>query len=213
MNAEFEDSTTSPTRQSPGEWRRALRADMRARRMALSAEDCRLLSARIVAYLTTDLPPRVGSVVGFCWPIQNEPDVRPALAYWRDLGVRGVLPVVTAPDSPLKFRAWTPETPMMDDVHGIPTPSSGEWLTPDILILPLNAFDAAGYRLGYGGGYFDRTLASLRPRPLSVGVGYEINRVASIRPQPHDQPLDWVVTEQGVFRGTALAASGAIRSR
>lgn len=206
MNTDFEDSTSGLRRQSPAEWRRALRADMRARRLALSAEECRLLSARIVAYLTSDLPPRVGEIVGFCWPIQNEPDIRPALAYWRDLGVRGALPVVSTAGSPLKFRAWTPETPLVNDLHGIPTPAAGEWLTPDRLIVPLNAFDAAGYRLGYGGGYFDRTLASLNPRPLSIGVGYELNRVASIRPQSHDQPLDWLVTERGVF-----PAAGSVR--
>lgn len=196
MNADFEDNTGHSDRQLQ---RRALRAEMLARRSALTAEECRLLSARIVAHLTMDLPPRVGSVIGFCWPIRNEPDVRPALGYWRDLGVRGALPVVVAPESPLRFRAWTPDTPMMTDIHGIPTSGEGEWLTPDVLLLPLNAFDAAGYRLGYGGGYFDRTLAALTPRPLCIGVGFEINRVASIHPESHDQPMDWIVTELGVF--------------
>ena len=66
--------------------------------------------------------------------------------------------------------------------------------------MPLNGFDAAGYRLGYGGGYFDRTLAALSPRPLAVGVGFEVNRLPSIRPESHDQRLDWIVTEAGAFR-------------
>ena len=77
---------------------------------------------------------------------------------------------------------------------------AGAWLVPDLILLPLNGFDAAGYRLGYGGGYFDRTLAALLPRPLAIGVGFEINRLDSIRPESHDQRLDWIVTEAGAFR-------------
>jgi 5,10-methenyltetrahydrofolate synthetase len=97
---------------------------------------------------------------------------------------------------------------MLADRYGIPTPSSGNFVTPDALLLPVNAFDAAGYRLGYGGGYFDRTLAALnsaqqpvRPRPLAIGVGFELARVGSICPEPHDLPLDAMVTERGVFVG------------
>jgi len=114
--------------------------------------------------------------------------------------VRTALPVVVAEGQPLAFREWTPETPLAPDRYGIPTPTAGEWLTPDLILLPLNGFDAAGFRLGYGGGYFDRTLAALAPRPLAVGVGFEINRVDSIRPEAHDQRLDWIVTENGAFR-------------
>jgi 5,10-methenyltetrahydrofolate synthetase len=72
-----------------------------------------------------------------------------------------------------------------------------------MILLPLNGFDPAGYRLGYGGGYFDRTLAALSPRPLTIGIGFELNRIASIRPQAHDLALDWIVTENGVFRPVA----------
>jgi 5,10-methenyltetrahydrofolate synthetase len=113
------------------------------------------------------------------------------------------LPVVVDAGAPLAFRAWTRETPLVADRYGIPTPASGEFVTPDLILLPLNGFDGAGYRLGYGGGYFDRTLAALRPRPLAVGVGFEINRLASIDPQAHDQRLDWIVTEAGAFRVSA----------
>jgi 5,10-methenyltetrahydrofolate synthetase len=86
------------------------------------------------------------------------------------------------------------------DRYGIPTPLAGDFVQPDLILLPLNGFDTAGYRLGYGGGYFDRTLAVLSPRPLAVGVGFEINRVGSIRPESHDQRLDWIITEAGSFR-------------
>jgi len=181
------------------EERRALRAEMLRRRAALSAEEHHYWSARVVAHLMAEWTPPPGSVVGFCWPIHHEPDVRAALEHWRELGVVAALPVVVAPKAPLRFRAWTPDTVLVRDRHGIPTPGSGDWLTPDSLLLPLNAFDASGYRLGYGGGYFDRTLAALSPRPLCIGVGFEINRVDSIDPQAHDQRMDWIVTECGVF--------------
>ncbi len=182
-------------------WRRGLRREMVARRAALSVAEHDALSARIVAHALAALPAPV--VAAFCWPIKHEPDVRGLLAAWARAGVRTALPVVVAEGQPLAFREWTPETPLAPDRYGIPTPTAGEWLTPDLILLPLNGFDAAGYRLGYGGGYFDRTLAALAPRPLAVGVGFEINRVGSIRPEAHDQRLDWIVTENGAFRPVA----------
>ena len=179
-------------------WRRALRREMVARRAALGDGEHAALSVRIVAHALAALPrPRVAA---FCWPIKHEPDVRALLATWRATGVHAALPVVVAENTPLRFREWTPESPLEADRYGIPTPAAGAWLEPDLILLPLNGFDGAGYRLGYGGGYFDRTLAALTPRPLAVGVGFELNRVDSIRPQAHDQRLDWIVTENGAFR-------------
>jgi 5,10-methenyltetrahydrofolate synthetase len=174
---------------------------MASRRAALAGAEHEALSARIVAHALATLPkPRVAA---FCWPIKQEPDVRPLLASWRSTDVRAALPVVVAESEALRFREWSPDSRLEADRYGIPTPSTGEWLTPDLILLPLNGFDGAGYRLGYGGGYFDRTLAALVPRPLAVGVGFEINRVASIRPEAHDQRLDWIITENGAFRPTA----------
>ncbi|MGB8249702.1 MAG: 5-formyltetrahydrofolate cyclo-ligase [Azonexus sp.] len=192
MNSHDEDNTA---------WRRALRLAMASRRAALAGAEHETLSARIVAHALATLPkPRVAA---FCWPIKHEPDVRPLLASWRSADVRAALPVVVAECEALRFREWSPDSRLEADRYGIPTPSAGEWLTPDLILLPLNGFDGAGYRLGYGGGYFDRTLAALSPRPLAVGVGFEINRVASIRPEAHDQRLDWIITENGAFRPTA----------
>ncbi len=181
-------------------WKRALRREMAARRRALTPAEHARLSECIVGHLLAALPAAAGGVVGFCWPIKHEPDVRAALAAWQAAGSRAALPVVVAADAPLAFRHWQSDTCLVADRYGIPTPAEGDWLTPDILLLPLNAFDGAGYRLGYGGGYFDRTLAALRPRPLAVGVGFEMNRVDSIRPEAHDQRLDWIVTEAGAVR-------------
>jgi 5,10-methenyltetrahydrofolate synthetase len=189
MNSHDEDNTA---------WRRALRQDMASRRAALAGAEYQALSARIVAHALATLPrPRVAA---FCWPIKHEPDLRPLLASWSSAKVRAALPVVVAAKEALRFREWTPDTRLEPDRYGIPTPTAGEWLTPDLILLPLNGFDGAGYRLGYGGGYFDRTLAALSPRPLAVGVGFEINRIASIRPAAHDQRLDWIITESGAFR-------------
>ena len=115
-----------------------------------------------------------------------------------DRGWRICVPTVVKADAPMTFRAWAADSAMTVDRHGIPIPADGAVLIPDVVLLPLVAFDARGFRLGYGGGYFDRTLAGIAPRPLAVGVGFELARVDSIRPQAHDIPLDAVVTEAGV---------------
>ena len=179
-------------------WRQALRRDMVARRAALSTDEHAAWSASIVGHLLAALPlPRV---VAFCWPIKHEPDVRAVVGGWVEAGARAALPVVLASASPLVFREWKADSRLEPDRYGIPTPVEGEFVQPDMILLPLNGFDAAGFRLGYGGGYFDRTLAALSPRPLAVGVGFEINRLPDIRPEVHDQRLDWIVTEKGAFR-------------
>lgn len=179
-------------------WRRALRREMVARRAALSDAEHDALSADIVAHLQAALP--VPRIVGFCWPIKHEPDVRAIVPRWAALGSQAALPVVIDENAPLAFRLWTPDTPLAADRYGIPTPTRGEFVHPDMLLLPLNGFDGDGYRLGYGGGYFDRTLAAMSPRPLAVGVGFEINRLPTIRPERHDQRLDWLVSEAGAVR-------------
>jgi len=179
-------------------WRRALRREMVARRAALSDAEHDALSADIVAHLQAALP--VPRIVAFCWPIKHEPDVRAIVPRWAELGSQAALPVVVDENAPLAFRLWTADTPLAADRYGIPTPTRGEFVQPDMLLLPLNGFDGDGYRLGYGGGYFDRTLAAMSPRPLAVGVGFEINRLPTIRPERHDQRLDWLVSEAGAVR-------------
>lgn len=166
--------------------------------MALGEAAHARLSGQIVEILRSTLPRP--EICAFCWPIKSEPDVRAIVGDWVEQGTRAALPVVIDEAAPLRFRAWHRQSVLQADRYGIPTPVDGDWLVPDLILLPLNGFDAAGYRLGYGGGYFDRTLATLLPRPLTVGVGFEINRVESIRPESHDQRLDWIVTEAGAFR-------------
>src|SRR5574343_1175909 len=120
-------------------WRRALRRDMVARRAALSESEHDTLSARIVAHLIAALP--AAQVVAFCWPIKHEPDVRAIVEHWAGRGTRAALPVVVAEDAPLAFREWRPDSVLLPDRYGIPTPADGEWLHPDLILLPLNGFD------------------------------------------------------------------------
>ncbi len=183
--------------------RRALRKSLLQRRLALTADECAQLSSRVCAHLRDGFPQLSMRAVGFCWPVNNEVDLRPLIGEWAGGGKAGfqaLLPVVIDAQRALAFRAWSAGTAMFSDRYGIPTPACGDFLTPEALLLPVNGFDAAGYRIGYGGGYFDRTLASLSPRPLVLGVGFELARLEAIAPEPHDQPLDAVVTEAGIFR-------------
>ncbi len=182
--------------------RRTLRKTLLERRRALPADEWIRLSRRICALLQAGFPQLSGMRVGFCWPFNNEPDLRPLLTSWANEGREGfaaLLPVVIDESQALAFRAWLPDTLLVPDRYGIPAPAAGDLLIPQVLLMPVNGFDAAGHRLGYGGGYFDRTLASLCPRPLAVGVGFELSRLESIGPEPHDQRLDAVVTEAGIF--------------
>lgn len=137
--------------------------------------------------------------VGFYWPIRGEPDLRSVVAGWLAADDRRVagLPVVS--EDTLEFRQWTPEAPMRAAEHGIPVPAHGRVVQPECVLIPCVGFDAARYRLGYGGGYYDRTLAALVPWPLAVGIAYELSRIDSIEPQPHDIRLDVVLTEAAQY--------------
>ena len=197
----------------PSAFRAALRREKLAARMALEPDAHAEFSARIETHLEHFLL-KVSAMqpehtLAFCMPTKNEFNANPLISRLIQCNLqqgahhaspciwRAAMPVVIALDTPMIFRAWTPTTPMSQDRYGIPIPATGESLVPSIVLLPLVAFDEAGYRLGYGGGYFDRTLAAQVPRPLTIGVGFELARVPSIRPQAHDVPLDVIITEAG----------------
>ncbi|MDF1718796.1 MAG: 5-formyltetrahydrofolate cyclo-ligase [Antarcticimicrobium sp.] len=184
-------------------WRRAERARLRAMRQALSVEarDAigQALSWHLRGLLAARIEPLRGRVLSGYWPIKGEPDLRPLLAELHAAGVTVALPVVEVKAAPLAFRRWTPDTRMVRGDWNIPVPPpEADPLFPDIMLAPLMGWDGAGYRLGYGGGYFDRTLAACAPRPFTIGIGLQAARLASIYPQPHDIPLDTIVTEAGV---------------
>ncbi|MDP2825899.1 MAG: 5-formyltetrahydrofolate cyclo-ligase [Sulfuritalea sp.] len=182
--------------------RAALRREKLAARMALDEKTRAELSARIEAHLAALLAPLPPQTLAFCAPVRGEFDARPLASNLLERGWQAAMPIVVETDAPLSFRRWTPSCAMGVDRYEIPIPLDGPDLVPDIVLLPLLAFDAQGFRLGYGGGYFDRTLAALVPRPLAIGIGFELGRVADIRPQTHDIPLAAMVTEAGVLRFT-----------
>lgn len=178
--------------------RARLRRERIAARESLPAAEHARLSALLEAHLEHAFAQRDPGVVAFCWPIRAEFDARPLVGRLLARGWRACMPVVETIAAPMAFRAWTPTSAMSVDPYGIPVPAARQVSPPpDIVLLPLVAFDARGYRLGYGGGYFDRTLAALSPRPAAWGVGFELARTAELAPQPHDLPLDLIVTEAG----------------
>ena len=180
--------------------RSRLRRDRLAAREALDAATHAAFSAAIDARLAALLIHRPAACIGFCWPIRKEFDARPLVLRLLAAGWQAVMPVVVQANAPMTFRHWSPDTPMTTDCHGIPVPSlTNTAPAPNILLVPLVAFDDAGYRLGYGGGYFDRTLANCVPRPITIGVGFELARVPTIYPEPHDQLCDFVITEFSGF--------------
>ena len=133
------------------------------------------------------------------WPVADEIDVRPLMLRLFKCGHMIFLPVVQGPTAPLLFRKWTPDTELFDGGFGtsIPGPDSVEGI-PSVLLVPILAFDGEGFRLGYGGGFYDRTLQSFRDKKagvISVGVAYEAQFVTKLPIEEHDQRLDFVVTE------------------
>lgn len=136
---------------------------------------------------------------GVYWPLRGEFDSRPLMDRILAAGGRVGIPVIVAPNTPLEFWHWDHATRMQArGPWGIPAPAERQLIDPSMLVIPLVGFDADGHRLGNGGGYFDRTLAALDPRPVTIGVGYEIGRLDTIHPQTHDVPLDAIVTERGI---------------
>lgn len=183
-----------------GVFRAALRREKLAARVALDPAAHAALSAALERHLSALLRPLAPQTLAFCAPVRGEFDARPLASRLIGLGWHAAMPVVTAVDAPMHFHAWTPASVMGTDRYGISIPADGAAVIPDIVLLPLLAFDAQGFRLGYGGGYFDRTLAAMVPRPQTIGVGFELARVPDIRPQAHDVRLDAIVTEAGLLR-------------
>ena len=184
-------------------WRKAERARLIAERMALRGEPRARHNAAITRSLEPLLSPEM--LIGFYWPIRGEYDARKLVTGLLDRGARAAMPVVVQKGAPLIFRRWHPGVRMENGFWDIPVPAEGEPVIPTTLLVPLVGFDEKGYRLGYGGGYYDRTLASFPTRPLAIGVGYEFARLETIHPQPHDIPMSLIVTEGRVLRGPAGA--------
>ena len=179
--------------------KRTLRSAMLAWRGALSEDERRAAAAGLVATFARERPFETPAVVSGFWPIKEEIDIRPLMIELHNTGCQLVLPVVQGKGKPLLFRAWRPGDPLEQGVFGTLQPSPRrETLEPDALIVPLLACDEDGWRLGYGGGFYDRTLAGLRSRKrvTAVGVGFNAQLVDEVPHGPDDQRLDWLLTDK-----------------
>ena len=149
---------------------------------------------------------RPDAVIGAYWPIKGEFDPLPALHRWKEDGElidqpqprRIGLPVVNREHKTMTFHAWYPGCPMEEDAYGIPKPKDTELILPTLLFVPCVGYSAGGYRLGYGGGFYDRMLASLSPKPFTVGLGFGTEFVDDFEPEPHDMPLDTILNDHGI---------------
>ena len=186
----------------------ALRKLMRARRAAIPPEVRAAASIALrdglSAWLPTEKFARADQVIAGYWPIRDELDPRPAMLAFAQRGHRLALPASIAKGEPLVFRAWSPGEPLAPDIMGIQAPLSGAaQVVPGLVLVPMLAFDAACRRLGYGAGFYDRTLAMLRAGvgTLAVGLAFDVQEVERVPVAEGDEPLDQVVTEKHVIIG------------
>jgi 5-formyltetrahydrofolate cyclo-ligase len=188
----------------PSDSKKALRQSLIAARLAMPdwAERADLLQRVMRIWLVG----RPDTVIGAYWPIKGEFDPLPALHRWKEDGelleetqLRRIgLPVVDKVHKTLTFHAWYPGCPMQEDAYRIPKPKDTEVIVPTLLFVPCVGYAAGGYRLGYGGGFYDRTLASLQPKPFTVGLGFAPGFLPDFEPEAHDLPLDAILNDNGV---------------
>jgi 5-formyltetrahydrofolate cyclo-ligase len=186
-------------------FRKAKRAELLARRQTLGLDDRNRHAELVTEQLVAAVDLRAFRVLGFYWPIRGELDLRPLARRHIDAGGVAALPAVVAKNEPVEFWRWEPHAPMQRGFWNIPVPAQRHCVSPDVMLIPLVAYDAAGYRLGYGGGFYDRTLAALTPRPFCIGVAYDDSQLDTIYPQPHDIPMNVIVTERRVLRPATAA--------
>lgn len=177
-------------------WRKDQRAILLERRVAISSDDRKHWSERITASILLQVRTRRPALVGLYWPFKGEYDPRGIARLLHADGTSLALPVVMQKAAPVIFREWHPGACLVPGVWNIPVPADGEAVLPDLLLVPLVGYDQQGFRLGYGGGYYDRTLAAMPHRPMTLGVGFALASLPTIHPQPHDIPMDAIITEQ-----------------
>jgi len=189
--------SASPTDQS----KNILRAAALAKRDALSGEQ-RMAAAQAIALRGLPIEIMPGTVVAGYSPIRSEIDPAPLMQELATRGMRLALPVIAARDSPLGFRLWAADDKLLRGPLGIlePSPDAAE-IVPDIVLVPLAAFDRSGHRIGYGAGHYDRTLARLRDsqKIIAIGVAFAVQEIETIPALPHDVALDYVLTETQLF--------------
>lgn len=182
------------------DWRAARRAELLAARLAIKAAERQRWTAAIHAHLRSALPTVRGLTIAYYIAFRAEPDLGPLLDDWRAAGAETALPVVLGRGMALEFRLWWPGAPVVKGAFSLPMPDGTPLVVPQVVLMPPVGFDEQGYRLGYGGGYFDRTLAVMTPPPLKIGVAFEVAHIATIRPQSYDIAMDYIVSEAGLYR-------------
>lgn len=194
------------------QWRRARRAELISGRMRVPQGERPAIRAAVISMVKEHVPELKSARIGFYWPFKAEIDLRSLVRELEAAGAELALPVVVEKNRPLEFWAWHSRMKLSRGVWNIPVPDVRSVVEPTALLVPLLGFDGEGYRLGYGGGYYDRTLAVMMPRPVTIGVSYELGRLPTIYPQPHDIPLDAIVTEAEFrwfrYRGEDLKKAG-----
>lgn len=172
----------------------ALRRELLANRQAIAPEVRNAMDAAIARHVIAWRNAHPAGILGVYWPIRGEPDLRGCYAALAEQGVLLALPIVVDRDAPLRFLSWMPGDAMIKDSFGVAIPASGEEVQPDVLLIPCVGFNEQRYRLGYGGGFYDRTLEKAG-RPVTVGIAYDSAR-ARFDADAHDVPLDYLITEK-----------------
>ena len=199
MNSSASDCMTQVPNPNPEVWESVREWRISTRPLLIRARDgigkavrnrcLQEIHSSVVEILTDTTP----GVIGFYWPIKKEIDLRSLIKDLINSGWSAALPVVVEKNSPLEFCRWEPEMKLVRGVWNIPVPQERHIVIPSVLLIPLVGFDEDNYRLGYGGGYYDRTLASPNTRPLTIGIGLEHCRLKTIYPQRHDIAMDRIV--------------------
>lgn len=181
-------------------FRKAERERLYAFRRTMPVSDREARAQTIADGLRRTLGPLSGRAIAVYWPIRGEPDLRPWMREIHEAGATVLLPVVETRGQPLAFRRWAPGCPMVRGIWDIPVPDGTEAARPNVVVAPLVGVDAACYRLGNGGGYYDRTLVRIEPRPQVIGIGYAACSLPTIFPMAWDVPMDVVVLDDGSCR-------------
>jgi 5-formyltetrahydrofolate cyclo-ligase len=179
-------------------WRTAERKRLIDERKSLPFVQREDFTRKIAVHLDQVIGNPAGKKISVYWPYLAEPDLRGWMGSVASLGAECLLPVVVAKGHPLVFRSWRMGEPLERGAWNIPVPAGGREMVPDIVIAPLVGYDEDCFRLGYGGAFFDRTLANLNCKPQAIGVGFELQKIETIIPLPHDIAMNAVVTETGV---------------
>jgi 5-formyltetrahydrofolate cyclo-ligase len=177
-------------------WRKQTRETLISGRLALGVSKLQAKGAQAKEKMLAAVDLNKYPTLGLYWCMRGEIDVRDIARQHIEAGGTVGLPVVVEKAAPVEFWLWRPGMGMKRGVWNIPIPVKREVVTPDALIVPLVGFDDERYRLGYGGGYYDRTIASMTRRPFCVGLGYAEGKLPTIYPQPHDIPMNLIVTDQ-----------------